>query len=95
MNTQFILFCSSQSQARILTYQNWPEPSLLILTYLFCCFLAICKQCNDVLSKQALLNQMREFAAAPPTPEPVTEAPLEAESRELEGVCSVLLRGPS
>jgi len=49
-------------------------------------FLAICKQCNDVLSKHALLNQMRESAAAPPTPEPVTEAPLEVESRELEGL---------
>ena len=29
---------------------------------------------------------MRESAAAPPTPEPVTEAPLEVGSRELEGV---------
>jgi len=38
---------------------------------------------------------MRESAAAPPTPEPVTEASLEVESRELEVVCSVLLRVPS
>ena len=51
-------------------------------------FLAICKQCNEFLSKKALISQMqmRKSAAAPPTPEPVTEAPLEVGSRELEGV---------
>ena len=49
-------------------------------------FIAICKQCNEFLSKKALMNQMRKSAAAPPTPEPVTEAPLEVGSRELEGV---------
>ena len=49
-------------------------------------FLAICKQCNAFLSKKALMNQMRKSGAARPTPEPVTEAPLEVESRELEGV---------
>ena len=49
-------------------------------------FLAICNQCNEYLSKKALMNQVRKSFAAPPTPEPVTEAPLEAGSRELEGV---------
>lgn len=49
-------------------------------------FLAICKQCNEVLSKQALMSQMRESATAPPTPEPVAEAPLEVEARDFEEV---------
>ena len=90
---------SSRSEARILIYRNWPKPYLFIYLFIYLViysfiyfelfdmlFLAICKQCNEILSKKALMNQMRKSAAAPPTPELVTEAPLEVGSRELEGV---------
>ena len=82
---------SSRSEARILIYRNWPKPYLFIYLFIYfnlfdMLFLAICKQCNEFLSKKALISQMRKSAAAPPTPEPVTEAPLEVGSRELEGV---------
>ena len=69
---------SSRSEARILIYWNWPKPYLFIYLFIYfnlfnMLFLAICKQCNEFLSKKALISQMRKSAAAP-------------RSRELEGV---------
>ena len=69
---------SSRSEARILIYRNWPKPYLFIYLFIYfnlfnMLFLAICKQCNEFLSKKALISQMRKSAAAP-------------RSRELEGV---------